>query len=200
MLMKRGADVVLSLLVLLLLSPILAIVAMAVWLESGGPVLFRQKRVGLGFMPFEIVKFRTMRPVGGPLITVAGDIRVTRVGKFLRETKLDEVPQFWSVLRGHMIIVGPRPEVPKYVELFIERYRKVLTVRPGITDLASIRFRHEEDILYGSTDPLKEYAERILPAKLDLAEEYVSTRTCLGDISIMFRTATSIIRGHCCPR
>jgi lipopolysaccharide/colanic/teichoic acid biosynthesis glycosyltransferase len=98
-----------------------------------------------------------------------------------------------------MSIVGPRPEVPRYVDLFKERYSRVLTVRPGITDLASIRFRNEEEILARSIDPLKEYAERILPAKLDLADEYVTTRTGLGDISIMFRTATSVIRGHRCP-
>jgi lipopolysaccharide/colanic/teichoic acid biosynthesis glycosyltransferase len=196
MLLKRATDVGLSLLVLLLLSPVLAVIAMAVWLDSGSPILFRQRRVGLGFVPFDIVKFRTMHSASGPLLTVAGDTRVTRVGRFLRATKLDELPQFWNVFRGDMSIVGPRPEVPRYVELYQERYRRVLTVRPGITDLASIRFRNEEEILSGSSDPLKEYAERILPAKLDLADEYVSTRTGFGDISIMLRTATSIVKGH----
>jgi lipopolysaccharide/colanic/teichoic acid biosynthesis glycosyltransferase len=194
--LKRGTDIALSSLVLLLLSPILAAVAVSVWLDSGRPVLFRQTRVGLRFVPFQIVKFRTMRAACGPAITVAGDSRVTRVGRFLRGTKLDEIPQFWNVLRGHMSIVGPRPEVPKYVELFRERFQRVLTVRPGITDLASIRFRNEEEILSRSPDPLREYAERILPAKLDLADQYVCTRTGFKDISIMLRTATSIIRGR----
>jgi len=152
--------------------------------------------MGLGFRRFHILKFRTMRVAGGPSVTVAGDNRVTRIGRILRATKLDELPQLWNVLRGDMSLVGPRPEVPEYVDLYRERYRKVLKVRPGITDLASIRFRNEEELLSRSGDPLKEYAERILPAKLDFAEEYVSTHTLFGDISILFRTATAIIKGH----
>jgi lipopolysaccharide/colanic/teichoic acid biosynthesis glycosyltransferase len=195
-LLKRIVDIALSLIVLLVLSPVLAAITLAVWLDSGSPVLFRQPRIGLRFRQFQIAKFRTMRVAGGAAITVAGDARVTRLGKFLRLAKLDELPQFWNVLRGHMSIVGPRPELPQYVELFRERYRRVLTVRPGITDLASIRYRNEEEILAGSLDPLKEYAERILPAKLDLADEYVSTRTGFKDVSIMLRTAAAIMSGH----
>jgi lipopolysaccharide/colanic/teichoic acid biosynthesis glycosyltransferase len=137
-----------------------------------------------------------MRVAGGPQVTVTGDDRITRVGKVLRLTKLDELPQFWNVLCGDMSLVGPRPEVPEYVDLFRERYRTVLTVRPGITDLASIHFRNEEEILSRSVEPFREYSEHILPAKLDLAEEYIRTHTLLGDISILFRTATSIVRGH----
>jgi len=179
------------------LSPILPLVALAIWLDSGSPVLFRQQRVGLCFRRFDILKFRTMQiQNGGPAVTVAGDGRITRVGKFLRITKLDELPQFWNVLRGDMSLVGPRPEVPEYVELFRERYCIVLAVRPGITDLASIHFRNEEEILSGSGEPLREYVERVLPAKLDLAEQYARTNTVLGDISILFRTAVSIVRGH----
>jgi len=195
MLLKRCLDVSLSFLVLLLLSPILVAVALAVWLGSRSPILFRQERVGLTFRRFHILKFRTMRVASGPPVTVAGDDRITRVGKFLRLTKLDELPQFWNVLRGDMSLVGPRPEVPEYVELFRERYRTVLTVRPGITDLASIHFRNEEEVLSKSAEPLREYTERVLPAKLDLAEEYIKTHTILGDISILFRTAASIVRG-----
>jgi lipopolysaccharide/colanic/teichoic acid biosynthesis glycosyltransferase len=189
-------DIALSSLVLLLLSPILIAVALALWLDFGSPVLFRQERVGLRFRRFNILKFRTMRVASGPSVTVAGDDRITRVGKFLRRTKLDELPQFWNVLRGDMSLVGPRPEVPEYVELFRERYGIVLTVRPGITDLASIHFRNEEEILSRSSEPLKVYAERILPAKLDLAEEYIRTRTGFGDISILLHTATAIVRTH----
>ena len=196
MLLKRCVDIALSALVLLLLSPILIAVALALWLGSGSPVLFRQERVGLRFRRFYILKFRTMRVASGPSVTVAGDDRITRLGKFLRRTKLDELPQFWNVLRGDMSLVGPRPEVPEYVELFRERYGIVLTVRPGITDLASIHFRNEEEILSRSSEPLKEYAERILPAKLDLAEEYIRTRTAFVDISILFHTATAIVRTH----
>src|SRR2546423_1472748 len=148
--LKRTVDIALSLLILLLLSPVLAAVALIVWLDSGSPVLFRQKRIGMNFVPFQIVKFRTMRGGAGPLVTVGVDARVTRIGNLLRFTKFDEVPQFWNVLRGHMSVVGPRPEVSQYVELFKDRYRRVLTVRPGITDLASIHFRNEEKILSAS--------------------------------------------------
>ena len=196
MLLKRCIDVALSALVLLLLSPIVIAVALVLWLTSGSPVLFRQERVGLRFRRFNILKFRTMRIASGPSVTVAGDDRITPVGKFLRRTKLDELPQFWNVLRGNMSLVGPRPEVPEYVELFRERYGIVLTVRPGITDLASIHFRNEEEILSRSSEPFREYADRILPVKLDLAEEYIRTRTVVGDISILFHTATAIVRTH----
>ena len=197
MLLKRCMDIALSFLGLVLLSPILTAIALAVWLDSGSPVLFRQERVGLGFRRFQILKFRTMRVENaGPSVTVAGDNRITRVGNFLRHTKLDELPQLWNVLRADLSLVGPRPEVPKYVELFTERYRTVLMVRPGITDLASIRFRNEEQILSRSAEPLREYAERVLPAKLALAEEYVRTHTFVGDISILFRTITAIVRVH----
>lgn len=193
---KRCTDIALSLLVLVLTSPIAVAVALAVWLDSGSPIIFRQERVGLRFRRFHILKFRTMGVASGPSVTIGGDARITRVGRFLRFTKLDEVPQLYNVLRGDMSLVGPRPEVPEYVELFKERYRKVLTVRPGITDLASIRFRDEEEILSRSVEPLREYAERILPAKLDLAEEYISTHTVVGDIFILFRTAAAIVRGY----
>jgi lipopolysaccharide/colanic/teichoic acid biosynthesis glycosyltransferase len=195
MLLKRWLDIALCLLALLFMSPILAAIVLAVWLDSGYPILFRQERVGLSFRRFRILKFRTMRVRNsGPAVTVAGDDRITPVGKFLRRTKLDELPQLWNVLRGDMSLVGPRPEIPAYVELFTERYRRVLTVRPGITDLASIAFRREEEVLSRSEDPLKEYAERVLPAKLGLAEEYVSNHTVLGDIAILFRTVAAIAR------
>ena len=196
MLLKRCTDIALSSLTLLLLSPVLGAIALAVWLDSGTPILFRQQRVGLKFRLFHVLKFRTMRVASGPRITVAGDARITRTGKFLRLTKLDELPQLWNVLCGEMSLVGPRPEVPEYVDLFRERYRTVLTVRPGITDLASIRFRNEEEVLAGAAEPLKAYAERILPAKLDLAEEYVNTHNAFTDIGILFRTVTTILKGR----
>ena len=196
MLLKRAMDIAISLTVLVLPAPLLATIALAVWLDSGSPVLFRQERVGLAFHRFHILKFRTMRVANGPLVTIAGDARITRVGKFLRLTKLDELPQFWNVLRGEMSLVGPRPEIPEYVDLFRERYRRVLTVRPGITDLASIQFHNEEEVLSRSSEPLREYAERILPAKLDLSEEYIVSRTTLRDLSILFRTAIAIVKGR----
>jgi lipopolysaccharide/colanic/teichoic acid biosynthesis glycosyltransferase len=188
--LKRCIDVTLSIAVLLLASPVCAAAAIAVWAESGRPIIFRQQRVGKNFVRFEILKFRSMRAgSAGPSVTARGDGRTTAVGRFLRATKIDEIPQFWNVLRGDMSIVGPRPEVPEYVELFKARYRNILTIRPGITDLASIRFRNEEAILAESQDPLDTYKSIILPAKLDLADQYLSELGALRDISIILRTA-----------
>jgi lipopolysaccharide/colanic/teichoic acid biosynthesis glycosyltransferase len=125
---------------------------------------------------------------GGPRITVSGDSRVTRVGRFLRATKLDELPQLWNVLTGDMSLVGPRPEVPEYVEMFRTRYQHILSVRPGITDIASIRFRDEEELLAQSPEPLHEYVKRVLPAKLDLADEYLQKRSLRLDLLILAKT------------
>jgi lipopolysaccharide/colanic/teichoic acid biosynthesis glycosyltransferase len=190
MLLKRCVDIVLSALILLLMSPVLLGATLAVWLDSGSPVLFRQERVGLGFRRFYILKFRTMRHQSvGPSVTVDGDSRILRVGRFLRLSKIDELPQFWNVLRGEMSVVGPRPEVPEYVEMYNERFRRILAVRPGITDLASICFRDEESILAQSENPLSEYKERILPIKLDLADKYIQEQSILIDLTIILRTA-----------
>jgi len=175
---------------LLLASPILAVAALAILSESGLPILFRQERVGLQFKRFSILKFRTMKiQGGGPLVTVRGDNRITRVGKVLRLTKIDEFPQFWNVLRGDMSVVGPRPEIPEYVESFRGRYQHILTIRPGITDLASVHFRNEERVLAQSEDPLREYREHILPMKLDLADKYIKERNFFRDVVIVIRTA-----------
>lgn len=195
MLLKRCIDVVGSALALLLMSPILVAVAFAVWLDSGSPVLFRHRRVGRGFRKFDVLKFRTMEvQAGGPAITVAGDGRITRVGRFLRIAKLDELPQFWNVLIGDMSLVGPRPEVQEYVEVFQERYQRILTVRPGITDIASIRFRNEEKLLARGSEPLREYIQNVLPLKLDLADEYLRTRSLRLDCLILFKTLLVILR------
>lgn len=192
--LKRLIDFILSIAVLLFASPIWAAAAIAVWLESGRPILFRQQRVGKDLVCFEILKFRTMRSGSvGPSVTVHGDPRTTAVGRFLRATKIDEIPQFWNVLCGDMSIVGPRPEVPEYVDLFRGRFRSILTIRPGITDLASLRFRNEEAILAGSLDPISTYKSLILPAKLDLAEQYLREMTCLSDLRIIMRTAAAML-------
>jgi lipopolysaccharide/colanic/teichoic acid biosynthesis glycosyltransferase len=197
---KRCADMALSSVALLVLSPVLAIIALAVRVDSGSPILFSQERVGLRFRRFQILKFRTMRVHNaGRLVTVAGDDRITRVGRVLRRTKLDELPQLWNVLRGEMSVVGPRPEVPEYVDLFRERYRAVLTVPPGMTDLASIQFRNEEELLSKSADPIKDYTERVLPAKLELAERYVDKHSICGDIAILFRTGAALVKGRTPP-
>lgn len=190
---KRCLDVTLALVLSAAALPIVVLAAIAVWLESGRPILFRQERVGRNFRRFDILKLRTMTSGEGPMVTVHGDTRVTRVGALLRASKLDELPQLWNVLRGDMSLVGPRPEVPKYVDLYRDRYRQVLAVRPGITDSASVRFRNEESVLAAYDDPVAAYAACILPMKLDLAEQYVATRTLRGDLGILIRTAVSLL-------
>jgi lipopolysaccharide/colanic/teichoic acid biosynthesis glycosyltransferase len=187
--LKRAVDILVSAALLVLLAPVFAGLALAIWFESGLPVFYTQLRMGRGFETFAIRKFRTMHnDLSGPPITAKGDARVTRLGRLLRATKLDELPQFWNVLRGDMSLVGPRPELPLYVELFHERYEKILTVPPGITDLASIRFRNEEAVLGCSADPLREYVARVLPAKMDLADEYLQKRSLRLDLAILLRT------------
>jgi lipopolysaccharide/colanic/teichoic acid biosynthesis glycosyltransferase len=193
---KRVIDVVVSGLILLVSAPVFAILAVLVVVDSGFPVFFRQERLGRNSKTFRILKFRSMRASqSGPKVTVGGDSRVTRVGKLLRRTKLDELPQFWNVLRGDMSLVGPRPEVPEYVALHPGRYDRILRVRPGITDPASLRFRNEEALLASSDDPLRYYAEVILPAKLDMAEDYIRTRSLILDFKILFETALLAMPG-----
>jgi lipopolysaccharide/colanic/teichoic acid biosynthesis glycosyltransferase len=191
---KRAMDVVLSSLILCIFLPLFVLIALAVWLDSDGPIFFQQERVGLRFKRFKILKFRTMYvQTGGPMITVGGDSRITRTGRLIRRFKLDELPQFWNVLRGDMSVVGSRPEVPQYVEGFKEHYEKVLILRPGITDLASILYRDEETILAQSDDPIREYKERILPIKLDLAERYLRERSAFVDLTLIVRTGLAML-------
>jgi lipopolysaccharide/colanic/teichoic acid biosynthesis glycosyltransferase len=192
---KRVLDVIFSFWILLIASPLFVVVSIAIWLDTGFPIFFRQERVGVGFNRFHILKFRTMLAnESGPRVTVRGDTRVTRIGAILRLMKIDELPQFWNVLRGQMSIVGPRPEVPEYVELFKTRYENVLRVRPGITDFASIVFRDEEALLSRSKEPLREYKEHILPAKLDLADRYIREQNLFLDLVIIMRTAVAALR------
>lgn len=197
MMLKRSFDIVLSAAGLVLLSPLLLLIALWIKLDSPGPVLFRQERVGRGGAIFRISKFRTMshRTAGdGPLITVGNDARVTRAGAFLRRTKLDELPQLADVLRGCMSIVGPRPELPCYVALYSTTLRdKVLSVRPGITDPASIRFRDEAQLLARAADPDREYREVIMPAKLRLSAEYVDRASFASDVRLIFQTLTLVV-------
>jgi lipopolysaccharide/colanic/teichoic acid biosynthesis glycosyltransferase len=195
MIAKRIVDVIGSALGLLLLSPVLVAAAVAVKLTSPGPVLFKQERVGRGFRPFRILKLRTMRAAraGEHLqITVRGDPRVTPVGRVLRKLKLDELPQLINVLRGDMSLVGPRPEVAKYVEMFRNDFEEVLRVRPGITDLASIKYRDEEAILASAADPEQAYVTTIMPDKIALAKEYVRKRSATMDMAIILRTLRSL--------
>lgn len=186
---KRLFDIVASALGLLLLMPLLLLAALWVKLDSPGPALFRQTRVGRFGVPFTIHKFRTMRMEPGAAITVGEDPRITRSGRFLRASKLDELPQLWDVLRGAMSLVGPRPELPRYVALYPAALREVvLSVRPGITDPASLRFRHESELLARASDPEREYVEVVLPAKLQLAADYVRTASLAGDVRLILAT------------
>ncbi len=194
---KRLFDIVLSSLGLLLLSPLLLALALWIKLDSPGPALFRQQRVGRHGVRFDIHKFRTMRadaPELGPQITVGLDARITRSGAWLRRHKLDELPQLWDVLRGAMSLVGPRPEVPRYVALYPDDVRAiVLSVRPGITDLASIEYRDESAVLARATDAERAYVLEVMPAKLALAVRYVQGRSFWGDLKLIARTLKAIL-------
>lgn len=194
--LKRSFDVVASLLGLIVLSPLLAVAAVAVRCSSPGPVLFRQERMGRNFRPFHILKFRTMTADapqrGGPLTQGRDDPRITRVGRFLRRWKIDELPQLINVLRGEMSLVGPRPEVAKYVELFRDDYAEILRVRPGITDAASLKYRDEAALLGAAADPDAEYRTKILPDKIALAKRYVREASFGQDLRILFRTVLGL--------
>lgn len=196
--MKRFVDVVAALLGLLLLAPLLLVIAFAVRIDSEGPALFRQTRVGRDGRTFQILKFRSMYHGhhcrdGATQITAASDPRITRVGTLLRRTKLDELPQLINVLRGDMSLVGPRPEVPRYVAMYPPDARsEILSVRPGITDEAAIEFRDESEILGRSDDPERTYVEEILPRKIRLYRDYVRHRSLLGDLGIILRTLRRI--------
>ena len=195
-LVKRGFDIVCAALGLVLLAPTLLFAAVWVRLDSPGPVLFRQTRVGRFGVPFTIHKFRTMRVEPGAAITVGEDPRITRSGRFLRQTKLDELPQLWDVLRGAMSLVGPRPELPHYVALYPADLReRVLAVRPGITDPASLTFSHEAELLAAAEDPEREYREVILPAKLRLSADYAATASLATDLRLIGRTLLRVLRG-----
>lgn len=186
---KRLFDLIFSGLGLLLLWPVLLAAALWIKLDSPGPVLFRQVRIGRHGVPFMIHKFRTMRTAPGAQITVGEDPRITRAGRLLRASKLDELPQLWDVLRGVMSLVGPRPEVPHYVALYPAELRDVvLSVRPGVTDPASLRFRNESELLAKAADPEREYVEVVLPAKLRLAADYVRSASLIGDVRLILAT------------
>ncbi|MGE0821958.1 MAG: sugar transferase [Candidatus Binatia bacterium] len=192
---KRTFDVVVAGIGLCLLFPLFALVALVICLDSPGPIFFRQERIGRGLQPFRIYKFRTMIADAerrGGQITYGQDPRITRTGRLLRKIKLDELPQLLNVLNGDMSLVGPRPEVPRYVELFREDYRQVLTVRPGITDLASLRYRDEATLLSHSTNPENEYVTHILPDKIALAKQYSGQSSFLFDLRVIAKTIAAI--------
>lgn len=193
---KRVFDVLVAVAALILLSPLLALIAIAIKLESEGPVIFRQERAGRNFQRFEILKFRTMvvdAPAKGPLFTSDGDPRVTYIGSMLRRWKLDELPQLVNIVRGDMSLVGPRPLVTKYVELFRDDYREILSVRPGLTDPSSIEYIAESELLGNAADPEHEYVTAILPHKLRLARQYLKERSLGGDLRVLAKTAWALL-------
>jgi lipopolysaccharide/colanic/teichoic acid biosynthesis glycosyltransferase len=193
---KRLFDIVFAGLGLLLLTPLLLGIALWIKLDSRGPVFFRQERVGRFGVPFRIHKFRTMVTDAerlGAQITVGADARITAAGRWLRASKVDELPQLWDVLRGAMSLVGPRPEVPRYVALYPPAMRElVLSVRPGITDPASLSFRNESELLARAADPEREYVEVVMPMKLGLTADYVRHASLLGDIRLILATLGAI--------
>ena len=195
---KRVMDIAISAAALCVLWPVFLLIALAIVIDDPGPVFYRQVRVGRGGRPFRIFKFRTMvvdADKKGLSITVGRDSRITRVGAFLRKTKLDELAQLLNVLCGQMSFVGPRPEVPRYVELYTPYQRQVLLVRPGITDYASIAYRNENDLLAGADDPERMYIEEIMPAKIELNMRYLHEISPLSDIRLILKTIAAVVAG-----
>jgi len=191
---KRLFDLVVATLALLMLSPLLLAIAAWIRLDSPGPVFFRQERVGRHGRIFRIHKFRTMHAgASGPLLTVGEDRRITRAGARLRRSKLDELPQLIDVIAGDMSLVGPRPEVPRYVALYPPDLRaKVLSVRPGITDAASIEYRRESELLARARDPEREYVEVVMPEKLRAAARYVDRMSLATDLRVLGATLRTL--------
>jgi lipopolysaccharide/colanic/teichoic acid biosynthesis glycosyltransferase len=173
----------------LLASPVLLLAGLAVWIEDGRPVIFRQNRVGRNGIGFQALKLRSMRLVGvGSMVTAEGDSRITRTGRILRKYKLDELPQLWNVVRGDMSLVGPRPEVPRFVDLSNSMWQEVLSVRPGITDATTLIFRNEESLLKGQADPERYYREHLLPEKLRLQVGEVRNSSFWSDMRVLGMT------------
>lgn len=191
-LLKRALDLALAGGALVVLSPVIAAVALRIRAEDGGPAFYRARRVGRHGRPFRMFKFRTMvvnaDRIGGPS-TAGDDPRITRIGHRIRGSKLDEIPQLINVVSGEMSLVGPRPEVQHYVDMYGPAERDILSVKPGITDWASIRYHNEGEILRGAADPELAYMELIRPGKLELQMEYVRRRSVLTDLRILARTA-----------
>ena len=195
--MKRIFDIVTSSVILLIFFPVGILISLAITMESRGGVFYRQERIGRYGMPFKVFKFRTMKVDSeklGTLTVGMKDNRITAVGVFLRKLKLDEFPQFLNVLVGQMSIVGPRPEVKEYVDLYSEEQRKVLDVKPGITDYASLEYFKENELLGKSDNPRKTYIDEIMPAKLELNKKYLTNPTIIEDIKIMWKTFLKMVK------
>lgn len=192
---KRQFDICCASLGILILSPLLLVVAIAVKISSPGGAFFLQERIGMNGKPFMIYKFRTMRRENNGLrITTSEDCRITTIGRFLRKLKIDELPQLFNVLKGDMSFVGPRPEVKEYTELYTEEQRQIFLVRPGITGLASIYYRNESDILSMSSDPNWTYIHKIMPEKLQLDMIYIPKASVCYDIQLILKTFVAIVK------
>jgi lipopolysaccharide/colanic/teichoic acid biosynthesis glycosyltransferase len=191
---KRLLDILAAGAGLLVLAPLFGLVALLIKVDSPGPVFFKQERIGRGFRPFWIYKFRTMRQDAAEAsqLTVGADARITRVGHFLRGSKIDELPQLFNIFIGDMTLVGPRPEVPRYVAAFRRDYEEILSVRPGLTDLASLKYRDEARLLGQSADPEQEYLRRVLPDKIRLGKEYIHRSSLAFDLSLILKTLAKV--------
>jgi len=191
--LKRGLDCTLAGLLLAFSLPLLVAAAIAIKLDSRGPVFFSQARMGKGFKRFHLLKLRTMRiAVGGPLYTVAEDPRITRVGRWLRWFKVDELPQLWNVLRGQMSLVGPRPVIPDLAFEFKDAYERLLEVRPGLTDPATVKYCREDELLARLPDPLVYFKNVLVPEKLRLSASYLEHANVWADLGLMARTALAL--------
>lgn len=194
--MKRIIDILFSFLGLFFLSPLLLLIIVLIVLESKGGMFYIQERIGLHNRPFRLYKFRSMRPnadKSGLLTVGSRDQRITKTGYYIRKFKLDELPQLFNVLKGDMSLVGPRPEVKKYVDLYNEEQLQVLSVKPGITDWASLKYFEESDLLAKSTDPDKTYIEEIMPAKLKINLAYIQHHSLKEDIKIILLTLKKMV-------
>jgi lipopolysaccharide/colanic/teichoic acid biosynthesis glycosyltransferase len=184
-------------LLLTAIAPVVAVCALALVVGDGGPVLFHQRRIGRNGKPFDLLKLRTMKHDSrGALITARGDSRITRIGTMLRNYKIDELPQLWNILRGEMSFIGPRPEVPQYVDLSDPRWQMVLSVKPGITDLASLAFRNEELLLLQQSDIERFYRDWLLPRKLDMSAYYIAARSFTTDAKLIALTIRHSVLPH----
>jgi lipopolysaccharide/colanic/teichoic acid biosynthesis glycosyltransferase len=193
--MKRSFDIFAAAIGLFVLSPLFLLIAIAIKLDSRGPVFFKQERIGREFRSFFIYKFRTMVENTweiGSALTIGMDPRITRIGRWLRKTKVDELPQIINVLKGEMSLVGPRPEVPRYVEMFRQDYEEILKLRPGITDLASLKYQNESEWLSQFDHPEREYVTHVLPEKIKLAKEYVQRTSMSVDIALILKTVPKL--------
>ena len=191
---KRCEDLVLAGFLLILSIPLLAMVAILVRLDSDGPVIFRQARMGRNFRRFTLFKFRTMRSSDcGPAYTLGADPRITAVGRWLRRWKIDELPQLWNVLRGEMSLVGPRPVIPELTFEFKPAYEQLLKVRPGLTDPATLKYRRETEILEMVADPLEYFKTVVTPDKLRISQAYIQRATALTDLNVVLETALALL-------